>query len=352
MPVQTRPVLAVLYGGSMPRPPLDELSGSAEIIYATEENLEPAVRAADAVLVWDFGSRALSAAWPADAPPRWVHVASAGVDSMLFRELVDSPAVLTNSRGVFEAPIAEYVLGLVLAMAKDLPTTLAAQHEGRWRHRETERIGGRRALVVGTGPIGRAIARLLRAAGMRVRGAGRRARDDDPDFGTVADDMRPLLPDADYVVAVAPLTDATRGMFDAGAFAAMRPTARFINVGRGGLVVEDDLVAALTGGEVAAAALDVFATEPLPAASPLWTMPNVIISPHMAGDVSGWREELRLLFIDNFRRFASGRPPLNVVDKQLGYVPVDRPADDAGGPAEAAGGTSAGAATAGPDRRS
>jgi phosphoglycerate dehydrogenase-like enzyme len=313
----------VLHGPSMPRPPLDELAGLAEITYATAESLPAALRTAEALLVWEFTSSAVPGAWPAEEPPRWVHIASAGVDTMLFPGLVRAATVLTNSRGVFETPIAEYVLGLILALAKDLPTTLALQGESRWRHRESERIGGRRALIVGTGPIGRSIARLLRAAGMRVQGVGRTARVSDPDFGTVAADMNPLLPDADYVISVAPLTDATRGMFDAAAFAAMRPTARFINVGRGGLVVQDDLTAALIGHGIAGAALDVFATEPLPADSPLWKLPGVIVSPHMAGDVAGWREELRLLFIDNFRRFAAGRPLLNVVDKRLGYVPVD-----------------------------
>lgn len=321
--------MAVLYGSSMPRPALDELADSAEIVYVTDDGLEAALRDADALLMWNFASTALPRAWPEDRPPRWVHIASAGVDSVLFPGLIDADTVLTNSRGVFEVPIAEYVLGLVLALAKDLPTTLELQRERRWRHRESERLGGRAALVVGTGPIGRAIARLLRAAGMRVQGAGRRARDDDPDFGVVhaSADLPTLLPHADYVVAVAPLTDATRGMFDAAAFAAMRPTARFLNVGRGGLVVEDDLIAALRDGEIAGAALDVFATEPLPASSPLWTMPGVIVSPHMSGDVSGWREELRMLFIDNFRRFVAGRPLRNVVDKQLGYVPVGRPGE-------------------------
>jgi phosphoglycerate dehydrogenase-like enzyme len=251
-----------------------------------------------------------------------VHIASAGVDRLLFPALVEGDTIVTNSRGVFDEPIAEYVLGLVLAFAKDLPATLRLQAERRWRHRETERVTGARALVVGTGPIGRAIGRRLTAAGLAVTGAGRTARRADPDLGTVLpmERLDEALAEADYVVLAAPLTDLTRDMIDAAALARMRPSARLINVGRGGLVVEKALVDALSEGRIAGAALDVFATEPLPESSPLWTLPNVLISPHMAGDTVGWHDELAELFLDNLGRYRDGRPLVNVVDKKLGYV--------------------------------
>jgi phosphoglycerate dehydrogenase-like enzyme len=158
-----------------------------------------------------------------------------------------------------------------------------------------------------------------------VRGAGRRAREGDPDFGVVHDaaELTRHLPDADYVVAVAPLTEQTKGMFDAAAFAAMKPSARFVNVGRGELVVTSDLVAALERGAIAGAALDVFESEPLSSDSPLWTMPGVLISPHMSGDFIGWRHTLVEVFAENFRRWRAGEPLRNVVDKALGYVPSD-----------------------------
>jgi phosphoglycerate dehydrogenase-like enzyme len=160
---------------------------------------------------------------------------------------------------------------------------------------------------------------------MRVRGVGRTARGDDPDFGavTASTDLTRLLPEADYVVLAAPLTPATRDMIDAAALARMRPSARLINVGRGPLVAEDDLVEALRAGRIAGAALDVFVDEPLAPSSPLWGMPNVIVSPHMSGDVVGWRDELVRLFTDNLDRFAHGRELRNVVDKRLGYVRPD-----------------------------
>lgn len=315
------PVLAVLYDQQRP-PGMGPVEDRALVRYATADGLADALSTADALFVWDFLSDAPRWAWPAEGHPRWVHVASAGVDRLLFPALVDSDVVLTNSRGIFDGAIAEYVLGVVLAFAKDLPDTLRAQRDRRWLHRETERIAGRNALVVGTGPIGRSIARLLRAAGMAVTGVGRTARRDDPDFGVVhsSDDLVHRLGGADFVVLAAPLTEQTRGLIDDKALASMRPTARLINVGRGALLVTDDLVAALRSGAIAGAALDVFDTEPLPVGSPLWSMPNVLVSPHMSGDFFGWHDALAELFVENFRRWADGEPLLNVVHKHLGYV--------------------------------
>ncbi|WP_254716725.1 D-2-hydroxyacid dehydrogenase [Actinomadura sp. WMMB 499] len=308
-----------------------EVERRADVRYVRESGLAAAVSEADVVFMWDFLSGALPAAWPEGdgvRTPRWVHIASAGVDKVMFRGLTEGDTVLTNSRGVFDEPIAEYVLGLVLSFAKDLHGTVRLQGERRWRHRETERITGKHALVVGTGPIGRAIARRLSAAGLRVSGAGRTARTGDADFGTVhaTGDLAAALAAADYVVLAAPLTPQTRGMIDAAALARMRPSARLINVGRGSLVVQDDLVAALRDGRIAGAALDVFEEEPLPAKSPLWELPNVIVSPHMSGDTVGWRDELVELFVENFVRWTTGRPLRNIVDKRLGYVGSGAPA--------------------------
>ena len=307
------------------RPPdIGHVESRANVRYTTAQRLSDDLPGADALFVWDFLSTAVEAAWPAADRVQWVHIASAGVDRLLFGQLTGSPVTLTNSRGIFEGPIAEYVLGLIIAFAKDFLTTVDDQRQHRWQHRETERIAERNALVIGTGPIGRAIANLLRAAGLRVEGLGRRAVRSDPDFGTVhaMPALNERLSRADYVIAVAPLTEQTRGMFNRDAFAAMRPSARLINVGRGQLVVTDDLVKAIEDGAIAGAALDVFETEPLGESSPLWSLPNVIVSPHMSGDAVGWKTELATLFVANFQRWQAGEPLLNVVDKQLGYVPT------------------------------
>jgi phosphoglycerate dehydrogenase-like enzyme len=311
------------HSGDTGKPPgADAVAGVAEVRYVTDKDLVSALPGADVLLVWDFRSEALPDAWPAADSLRWVHASSAGVNHVLSDAVVASDVMVTNSRGIFDEPMAEYVLALALALAKDLPTTLGLQRERRWRHRETERLGGRRALVAGTGPIGRAIGRKLAAAGMAVTGLGRQAKGSDPDLGSVLpmERLAEGLAEADYVVLAAPLTDLTRGMMDAAALGTMKPTARLINVGRGQLVVQKDLVAALTAGRIAGAALDVFADEPLPESSPLWGMANVIVSPHMSGDVVGWRSELVALFHDNLSRYLDGRPLRNVVDKRRGYV--------------------------------
>ena len=317
-----KPLVTVLNSADSP-PGIGSADGLADVRCVGADGLTDALSRAEVLFVWDFLSTAVAGAWPAGGGPRWVHIASAGVDRLLFPELVAGDTVVTNSRGVFEQPIADYVLALVLCFAKGLHTTVRLQTERRWQHRETEPVAGTRALVVGTGPIGRAIGRRLAQLGLAVTWAGRVARPGDPELGDVVgmDGLPAALSGADYVVLAAPLTDATRGMVDAAALAAMRPTARLINVGRGALVVEADLVAALRNGVIAGAALDVFAEEPLPASSPLWDLPDVIVSPHMSGDLVGWREELVTLFLDNLRRYTTGEPLRNVVDKSLGYVP-------------------------------
>ncbi|MFD6893599.1 D-2-hydroxyacid dehydrogenase [Rhodococcus sp. NPDC060086] len=318
------PVVAVLHAETVPDTALlASVAEHAEIRYTDSDGLATALAGADVLFVYDFLTDALPQAWHAAESLHWVHVAAAGVDPLMFPALRDSDVTVTNSRGVFDQPIAEYVLAQILSFAKGLPESLRLQREHTWRHRESERITGRTALVVGTGPIGRAIARLLTAVGMQVRGSGRRARDQDPDFGTVTatEDLPDALADADFVVVAAPLTEQTRNMFDADLFRAMKPGARFINVGRGDLVRTDDLVDALQSGELAGAALDVVDTEPLPPEHPLWDISNVMITPHNSGDFAGWRNALVDVFVDNFQRWRANGELENVVDKHLGYVP-------------------------------
>lgn len=304
-------------------PGLDALCDIAQFRAArTLDELRAALPGAQVLLGWDFRAADLQQAWDAATDLRWIHWGGAGVDALLFARLVDSDVVVTNARGVFDQPMAEYVLGLILMLAKDLPGTLQAQRERRWHYRTAERIQGKRALVVGTGSIGRAIARLLRAAGMQVEGVGRRARAHDADFGQVhaVAALDAALGTADYVVLITPLTAHTRGLFDAGRFAAMAPHARFINVGRGALVDEAALLEALRRGTLAGAALDVFQSEPLPADSPLWDAPDLIVSPHMSGDTHDYREVVAARFAQNLRRFAAGQPLENLIDKKLGFA--------------------------------
>jgi phosphoglycerate dehydrogenase-like enzyme len=310
------PTLLVLDADPLPR--LGRLTGRVRVLHADESTLAALLPEADVLLVWDFTSRAVRAAWPGEGPrPRWVHTASAGVDHLMCPELAASDTVVTNARGVFEEPIAEYVAALVLAMAKDLPRTWALQEKREWRHRDTQRVAGTRAVVVGSGPVGRAIARTLKALGATTAVVGRV-----PHTGIHGpDDLNRLLARADWVIAAAPLTEQTYGMFDVRRFGVMQPSARFVNVGRGGLVVEDALVRALRSRWIAGAAVDVLTTEPLPPDSPLWQVPGLLVSPHMSGDTVGRHDELGAQFVELFERWAAGRPLKNVVDKQRGYVP-------------------------------
>jgi phosphoglycerate dehydrogenase-like enzyme len=318
-----RPLGVVLGVDEHDRPPyLDQLADRLDLVVTGPDGLGEAVAGAQVLFLWDFFSTAVREVWPQCRQLEWIHVGAAGVDKLMFPELAASDVTVTNARGVFDRPMAEFVLASVLAHAKLLHESHDLQLRREWRHRDTRSVDGATALVVGTGSIGRAIARLLAAVGLQVRGAGRRSRDDDPDFGTVVSsaDLASEVGWADYVVNATPLTPETTGLFDADVFRAMRPTAHFVNVGRGQSVVEEDLLEALRSGAIDGASLDVFEHEPLPADSPLWDAPGLVVSAHMSGDVVGWRDTLARQFVDNAERWLAGQPLHNVVDKELGYV--------------------------------
>ncbi|MEV0290167.1 D-2-hydroxyacid dehydrogenase [Kribbella sp. NPDC050820] len=323
MPAPTeRPVVTVLCEQATDRPPgLEDLDG-VEFRYCDAEGLREAVRGARGLLLWDYFSTAVREVWDDAGTLEWIHVTAAGVDTLLFDELRDSDVVVTNAHGVFDRPIAEYVLGAVIAHAKDSRTSFELQSRHEWRHRETRSVRGAKALVVGTGGIGREIARLLKAVDVEVRGAGRVARTPHPDFGQVvaSSNLAQEVADVDYLVLAAPLTTATRGLVGAEVLAAMKEGAHLINVARGPIVDEAALLKALQDGRITAT-LDVFDREPLPPEHPLWDAPGVTITAHMSGDVLGWRETLANQFAANLHRWLAGDQLLNVVDKKLGYIP-------------------------------
>jgi phosphoglycerate dehydrogenase-like enzyme len=293
-----------------------------ELRIAEASTLSQALPGTDVLLMWDFFSTALKDAYGSADRLEWVHAAAAGVDSLLFDELVDSPVTVTNARGIFDRPIAEFVLSYILMHAKSSIGSLDDQAAKKWNRRSTRDIAGTKALIVGTGAIGRGIARLLKAVDIDVTGAGSRARSGDADFGEVIDSA--TLPEHvagfDWVIDIAPLTEKTERLIGAEAFAAMDDTAVFINVGRGDTVDTDALVTALRDGQIGGAGLDVFDEEPLPAGHPLWSMDNVIITPHMSGDTDGWRMRLAEQFHALFEAYLAGEQFPHTVDKQLGYV--------------------------------
>lgn len=313
-----KPRITVLNAdGDTPLPGLDELSDSASIEQVWErEQLAALLPQTDILVVTDFRTGLLQQLWPREHEIQWVHAASAGVDALTFEPLWSSPIAITNARGVFDRGIAEYVLGAVLLLAKDSLGNLRHQREHRWVHRETPLIRDQRVLVVGAGSIGREVAGLLHAVGMKVTGVARSARHDPPFDAVHAEkDLPTLLPDVDYVVITAPLTDQTRGLFDTDLFACMRPGVYLINVGRGPIVRAEALLDALQRGQVAGAALDVFEQEPLPPEHPLWEIPQVMLSAHMAGDFVGWRRALGQQFARNFRRWQHGEALDNRIER-------------------------------------
>jgi phosphoglycerate dehydrogenase-like enzyme len=321
-----RPVVAALYREALP-PRLAEIEELAEVRLTKADGLAEAMDGADVLYQWHSFSPALKENWGAASSLQWVHVSAAGVSQLLFDELIQSNITYTNSRGVLSRAIAEFALGFVLDMAKDSQGSFRLQQQQRWQHRTTRKIQGHRALVVGTGSIGREIAGLFRAVGMEVDGAGRTARSEDADFGQIhaSQDLAGIVHDYDFLVLAVPLTTETRGLAGAEVLAAMKPSARLINVGRGELVDTSALTEALASGSIAGAALDVVHPEPLPAGHPLWSLGNVIITPHMSGDTEDYLDDLGKLFVDNLKRFCNGEPLENVVDKALGFVSTPEP---------------------------
>jgi len=260
---------------------------------------------------------------------RWIQSPAVGVGHMLFPELVASPVVVTCARGIRARAIAEHVLGVAVALARQLRTAIRRPVERRWAQDELESdtsaiftLQGRRIGIVGLGSIGSEIASLATAFGLQVVAV--RRRPDQPAPASVvevlpADRLDELLASSDVVVIAAPNTRSTDRLIGAREIAVMRRGALLINISRGTIVDDAALVAALRSGHLGGAALDVFAREPLHPSSPYWDLPNVIVTPHTSGAMADYWTPLVALFCENLRRFESGRPLLNVVDKEAGY---------------------------------
>lgn len=259
----------------------------------------------------------------------WIQVYSAGVERCVeLPGLQQENILLTNGQRIGSPGLAEHAIAMMMALARGLDVYHRNQvSEGKWiresglaREQHME-LAGRTVLIVGLGGIGTQTARRAHGLGMRVI-ATRGSRRDGPDYVDyvgLADEAGDLAAQADVVINTAPLTDRTRGMFDAAFFKAMKPTAYFVSVGRGASTKTDDLVAALRNGDIAGAGLDVTDPEPLPAGHPLWSLPRVIISPHTAGRTDKGRDRLFLMMQENLRRYVAGEAMLSVVGIKRGY---------------------------------
>jgi phosphoglycerate dehydrogenase-like enzyme len=253
---------------------------------------------------------------------RWIQApAAAPPVGYYHKELIESDIVVTNQREIYNDHISAHIMAFVLAFARGLQRYIPQQLQRQWQpHRQIEStvyLPEATALIVGVGGIGGETARLCAAFGMTVLGVDPRRPSAPPSVKELhrPESFHELLPQADFVIMTVPQTPQTVGMMAAREFRLMKRSAYLINIGRGGCVVLNDLVDALREGEIAGAGLDVFQVEPLPADHPLWTLPGVLITPHVAGIGPYLQERRTALFIDNCRRFNAGEPLLNVVDK-------------------------------------
>jgi len=241
-------------------PGFDPSEFPGDIFYAPdEESLREHLPGTEVLLGWNFRGRGLEFNWQYTDQLKWIHRCGAGVDALLFPALVESDVTLTNARGIFDHAMAEYVLGYMLYEVKRFAATVEAQKERRWGYKMTNMLAGQRAAVFGVGSIGREVASVLKAIGVEVIGVGRSERQD-PMLGTIRAivDAHEIVSTVDWVVGVLPLTPDSDNIFEAEFFAAMRPDARFINIGRGRAQDENALFNALQNGDIAGAMIDVF----------------------------------------------------------------------------------------------
>jgi len=291
-------------------------------VLASDPSAGVAAKGAAAILHWSGTREMLREAFLQCERLRWVHSRWAGLDNLLFPELVNSDVILTNGKGVFSPSLGEFALTAILYFAKDIPRMRRNQSERNWAPFDVELIAGKVLGIVGYGDIGRAVATRAHALGMRILAAKRHHPADlDPlieRYYPMAE-LHEMLSSCDYIVFAAPLTEETRHMISDAEFAAMKPHAVIMNVGRGAVIDEEAMMRALLEKRIRGAGLDVFEREPLPNNSALYEMDTVLLSPHCADHIPGWTEDAMRFFLEQHARFKKNEPLLNSVNKRLGY---------------------------------
>jgi phosphoglycerate dehydrogenase-like enzyme len=323
-------IVVAIYDPSFWTIPAEEVARLADLLpddevvhIETPDALAAALPDADVLLATRFSRDEFRRA----ACVRWVHSTAVGIGNLLHPELVASPIPLTNSRGVHADPIAEHAIALLLALRRSVPLAVARQQAREWAQdeiyrREAPPLDRTTVAVIGLGAIGVRVARLASGLGMTVIGVRKNLSAPlPPGVADVvaAGRLHDALARADAVVLAVPDTRTTRRLMGASEFAAMKRGSLLINVARGQLVDEHALAEALTSGHLGGAGLDAFVPEPLPAQSALWTLPNVLITPHTAAFGGNYWRPAVDLFIENRRRFGAGEPLINLVDKTRGY---------------------------------
>ncbi len=303
-------------------PQLSMLKGLRHIVGRDAAAFASAVNDPVVILAWSGPKKVLREVFLMCKDVRWVHSRSAGLDNVLFPELIASDVPLTNGRGVFSQSLGEFALAAILYFAKDFRRMLRNQMAGVWEQFDVEEIDTQTVGIVGYGDIGRAVAKRVHPMGMQVLATKRHAppgSDPNVDQFYKPEDLMEMLGRCDYVVVSLPLTPETHHMISDAQFAAMKPTAVVINVGRGPVIDEAAMVRALTAKRIKGAGLDVFEVEPLPPGDPMYKLENVLLSPHCADHTKEWLNQAMRFFMEQDRHFANGEPLENVVNKSLGY---------------------------------
>jgi phosphoglycerate dehydrogenase-like enzyme len=307
---------------------LAPLSNTANIYIGNElGSLEDHASTAEIILYSGLTGKAapLRDIWPYAERVRWVHSLAAGMDKLLFPELVESPVVVTNARGVFKRSLAEFAVLGMLYFYKRVRRLVESQRAHKWDDFYVDWLAGKVMGVVGYGEIGRECAMLAQAVGVKVYAIRRKVHlsANDPVLERVfaPAQLNEMLSEVDVVLAAAPLTPETRHMISEAQFKLMKPSAIVMNVGRGPVIDEGALIRALQQKRIAGAALDVFEVEPLPADHPFYDMDNVLLSPHCTDRTRDpdWLDLSMQCFLENFQRYTRGEELENVVDKKAGY---------------------------------
>ena len=292
----------------------------AEIVDAGQERVASEILAADIFcghakvpMPWDEVIR--------QGRLRWIQSSAAGLDHCLVPAVVESPVIVTSASGVLADQVTEHTIALLTALTRSLPVFFRAQQQREFIRRPTRDLTGATVGIVGMGGVGRRLVEVLAAFKTRILATDWYPIDKPPQVESLwpPERLDELLPLVDVLILAVPLTDRTRGMIGAREISLLKPGSLLVNVARGPLVVEDALVAALRSGHLAGAAVDVTATEPLPATSALWELPQVIITPHVGGQSARRIDNMTDFFCENLRRDQAGEPLRNLVDKRLGF---------------------------------
>ena len=301
---------------ALARPLRARLPDREVVVWTREEELRAGIGEVEALLAY----RPPRGLWAGATRLRLFQMMGAGVDALLPAPDLPRSVRIANARGIHGPQMSEFALAMVLALAKHVPRAFEQSRERIWKQYPVDTIEGKTLGILGLGAIGSAVAEKASALGMRVVGTQREPKPT-PHVAEVVgpEQTERVLRESDFVVVLLPLTPETRGSLGAQELASIRPSARLVNLARGGIVDEDALAEALHAGRLAGAAIDVFAEEPLPPLSPLWSAPNAILTPHVSGLGPGYMDRLTEIFVENLERIESERPLHNEVDRARGY---------------------------------